>query len=234
MCPPGNICATPPGNLGAELDIDYVPNFQYDPNQPNPDTGNVRWIQLVRSNHSVATGRHGDLESVIDLDTSNPNNGTPYYYSGTAKRNPYYFTDISSRPDIDNEHDWTALLYLVEEITKPGSSRRKALIYGGISWGWHNRIIDKEDTPTTPGKPRTRERERQRRRKKPQPRYCPVSSNGCDNNDPPSNGGSGGGGFNKYDPNERYTTIPESTPVIGLITLAAWGIVKSLKLRKNK
>ena len=237
VCPPGSFCADPLGSVGSRLQIDYVPNFKYDPNQPDPDTGNVRWIQFVRSNHSLVNG-HGFKESVIDLDTKRPGNGTPYYYAKEShlnKNNPYFFTDDPSRGDIDKPHDWTALLYLVEEITKPDSSRRKALIYGGISWGWHNRIIDKQpDTP--PGKPRTREQRRQEQKKKPQtrPRYCPVSSYGCDDNDPPSNGGSGGGGFNKYDPNERYTTIPESTPVIGLITLAAWGIVKTLKLRKNK
>lgn len=49
---------------------------------------------------------------------------------------------------------------------------------------------------------------------------------GCD-----ASGNSGGGGFNKRN---GATKIPESTSALGLITLSAWGIVKVLKLRKNK
>jgi hypothetical protein len=217
---------------GEETPIQHIDDFK---KLERPDQKSEFWRVLTSSFPDwdfSSSGYPGDLESVIDLDYNNPRQKAPYYYAAEAsynKRNPYYFTDISSRTDGDEEHDWTALLYLAEEITKPGSSRRKALIYGGVSWGWHNRIIDKQPS-TPPGKPPTRERERQRRRKKPQPQYCPVSTFGCDN--PPPGGGSGGGGFNKYDPNERYATIPEATPAIGVITLAAWAIVKTLK-RKN-
>lgn len=232
VCPPGSICSREWGSVGAQLNLTYEPDLNQ-PKQPNPIDGNLRWIQLVKSNHSVI-GNHGDLETVIDRDINRPENTSPYYDSFSKKQDFYSFSDTPSRPDIDKNHDWKALLFLAEEIPRePGTARRQIKIYGGVKWGWHNRVT--EERPDTPvEKPRTREQRRQEQEKQPQRNYCPVSTYGCDDNDPPSNGGSGGGGFNKYDPNYRYTTIPESTPVIGVITLGAWAIVKTLKLRKKK
>ncbi|TAE59770.1 MAG: hypothetical protein EAZ76_05675 [Nostocales cyanobacterium] len=160
--------------------------------QPNPGNGNVRWIQWVRSNHSLLTNKHDDQESVIDIDTKNYNGtsyfsdpGTPFYYSkiSSQQTNPVYkFEDLPNRVDIGQNHDWIADLYLAEEITKPGSNVRKVLIYGGVRWGWHNRVVEKKKEPNpniVPG-------------------LCPANNSSGECPPPPScNGSSGGGGCNK-------------------------------------
>lgn len=231
VCVPFSECSQGQ-SVGGQLELEYVPNFSFSPEtrQPDPNTGRVRWIQLVRSNHSLAGG-HGVRESIIDLDIYNPNNGTPFYDADPDSDNQsdtYFFSDAPARLDIDEEHDWWGDLYLAEEIPQADGQPRKVLIYGGVSWGWHNRILKKD--PGLIPKPQEEENQNENQNEWPIPSCVSV----CYSYNPPSNGGSGGGGFNKYDPYERYATIPESTPAIGLITLTAWAIVKTLKLRKNK
>jgi hypothetical protein len=192
VCPPISTCARLGGSVGAKLDLDYRPNFTFSPNtrQPNPDKGRVRWIQWVRSNHSLNPDKHGNKESVIDIDYEKPGNGTPFYYANSDLGNAnsiYKFIDAPARVDIGQNHDWIADLYLTEEITKPGSNIRKVLIYGGVRWGWHNRVIEKK--------------------KEPLPGTCQNPNNssgssgggGCPPPPPPPscNGGSGGGGCNR-------------------------------------
>ncbi|MBW4509412.1 MAG: hypothetical protein KME64_23240 [Scytonematopsis contorta HA4267-MV1] len=139
VCPPFSDCASlsTTGSVGAKLNLAYRPNFTFSPNtrQPDPDSGRVRWIQWVRSNHPV-NGRHGDKESIIDIDITSTGRfpydpGTPFYYSKVESFNrqtPYRFDDAPARTDIGWNHDWIAELYLAEEITKPGSNTRKVLI----------------------------------------------------------------------------------------------------------
>ena len=110
VCPPLSACADPSGSVGAKLDLDYVPNKKAH-NQPNPIEGNLRWIQLVISNHSLENG-YAVGENVIDIDIENPDNGTPYYDSTSAKVDTYSFNDEPLRYDIDKNHNWQAFLFL--------------------------------------------------------------------------------------------------------------------------
>jgi hypothetical protein len=150
--------------VGTQFYLDYIPNLQL--NDPDPMTGRVRWIQWVRSNHSLNPDIHGLQESVVDIDYSRPTPRTPYYYSGSNSGNaksPYYFDDIPARNDIGWNHDWKAQLYLVfEELPIPGDILRTVTIYGGLEWMWLNRV--------------------DRRKKEPAPNSCSSNSstgNGC-------------------------------------------------------
>lgn len=157
-CPPAPNLGFCPGenitNVGALIGLDYVLRELYDPQLkrnyndfPDPNTGLVRWIQWVTDNHKL-DGKHGEKEAVIDTTST-----TPFYYSGSSeihnRRDPYYFYDKSSRPDVGWNHDWLANLYLAYEKIDPTTNITTVQIFGGIKWGWHN-IVDRKNREPNP------------------------------------------------------------------------------------
>ncbi len=154
-----------PIKVGGRLDLEYEPqkeNF-FDPELgkditvtefPDPNTGQLHWLQWVESNHKVIEDAknvvqgHNIPESIIDTKSK-----TPFYYGDSLKekpddpfyffsnkRDPYNFHDIPGRGDIWNDHDWTANLYLAYQKNDAEGNYKKVQIFGGISWGWHNEI----------------------------------------------------------------------------------------------
>jgi hypothetical protein len=223
--------------VGTELDLDYQPNLER--GDPDPNTGRVRWIQWVRSNHSIIPDAHGTSESVIDSDGNYP--GTPYFYAPPDignKRSPYYFFDVPQRVDPDFQHDWIAQLFLaVESPQTQGSTTRTVTLYDGIEWGWLNRILSKKKQPV------------------PNP-VCPPVNNSTGGNcspspdDPPSSPPSGLC-FNSIDQvyescpppssarfalqveesSPEITSVPEPTTTTALLAVGAWA---GISWRKRK
>jgi len=153
-CAPG-FCPVPTSNVGAYLSLKYEPQKIFDPQLlreynrfPDPLTGRVRWIQWVTDNHATSD-RHGVKEATIDT-TSN----TPFYYYESFlpeifnKRDPYYFEDNPGREDVGWNHDWLANLYLAYEKIDPITEVTTVQIFGGVRWGWHNRVERKKKEPT--------------------------------------------------------------------------------------
>lgn len=150
--------------VGAKLDLEYEPKKYsfFDPELgnveiitefPDPNTGRVHWLQWVENNHKVEGGNdplqgHGINERIIDTYSDTPfyygnllkgNPEDPLYFSGN-KQDPYQFHDIPGRVDFFLEHDWTANLYLAYQKNNANGDPQKVQIFGGIRWGWHNRI----------------------------------------------------------------------------------------------
>jgi hypothetical protein len=172
-CPPAphpSFCPEKPANVGALIDLDYVARKFVDPEYgkeynefPDPNTGKVRWIQWVTDNHKL-NSKHGEKEAIVDT-TSN----TPYYYGGSElanKKDPYFFYDTPGREDIGWNHDWLANLYLAYEKIDSSTNATTVQIFGGVRWGWHNRVDRKNKEPN------------------PVPALCPANSSAgkCDFN----------------------------------------------------
>ena len=127
---------SPDAYVGANLLLEYVPGF----GDPLPFVGgSLHWIQRVVNNHSTITKQHGDNADIIDVTLGVD---TPFYDTLTpaeiiAGRLPFdgVFSDFTTRPDPDQDHDWSAELYLVRE-----TSPRQVTIYNGVQWGWKNRV----------------------------------------------------------------------------------------------
>jgi hypothetical protein len=162
------VCLFPPtctSYVGGLLNLDYVPRKFFDPELgrdyvdfPDPNTGKVRWVQWVTDNHKLGvTGGHNIQEAVVDTLSD-----LPYFYSVSELRNrkdPYYFYDNPGRPDVGWNHDWIANLYLAYEKIDPISNATTVQIFGGVKWGWHNRVDRKKKEPNPDPVP-----------------FCPVNS----------------------------------------------------------
>lgn len=102
------------GGVGSSLFLEYHPKG----NDPKIDSTNPRrfqWIQRVKSNHSLTTDRHNDIENILDIGTRQT---TPYYSGHQGSVSTYkYFGDAPYRIDPLNNHTWNAELYLVEEVS---------------------------------------------------------------------------------------------------------------------
>ncbi|MBD3886396.1 PEP-CTERM sorting domain-containing protein [Phormidium tenue FACHB-886] len=226
--------------VGTELDLHYTPNL--DLGDPDPNTGRVRWIQWVRDNHSLSPDEHGVPESIIDVTGSH---GTPYYYAKSEsfnKQSPYQFFDTPARDDIDFQHDWIAQLFLaVESPQSEGSTTRTVTLYGGIEWGWFNRVVRRNRQPV------------------PAP-YCPPTNSSaggnCSPDDPPSDPPSGlcfvsgTPGYYEACPDVFYAasfatqdftsngskvkSVPEPTSTLALLAVGVWGGVSWRKRRGER
>lgn len=163
-----------PTAIGAEMQLIYFPSG-------NDPSNNIRWIQVISTNHQIITSRYsgvisqqyGTLSYKIDVlheqanpnfvDTSNPQTFNPFYntyaQSTTANFTNDFFFDAPTRERVRDPHTWRAELYLVE-LTAP----QTVTIHNGISWGWTSS-------------------------------FTPTSAQGC-------TGGSGGGGCEQSDPVE--------------------------------
>lgn len=225
----------PDQKVGAALFLKYIPNLSM--GDPDPNTGRVRWIQWVRSNHP-RDGAHNTPESVIDLDARFP--GTPYYDAfpdDVNAESPYPYEDVPSRIDVDFQHDWIAQLFLaVEEPLTQGNTTRTVTLYSGIEWGWINRILRRGKDPV------------------PNP-VCPPINNSagssCSSDDPPSDPPDGlcfNSNEQIYEPcdyspsaarfatpdadsSSELTSVPEPTPTAALLAVGAWA---GISWRKRK
>ena len=125
-----------PTKVGAKFALDYVPQGS------DPVTGGntqLHWIQRVFDNHSI-TGDHGDNENVIDATPTSPftDPGRLFYDFDVNYATPPHFEDGPSRPDGDQDHSWSAELYLASiNTTNPNI----VTIYDGVSWGWKNKVV---------------------------------------------------------------------------------------------
>ncbi len=177
--PHPGFCPDEPTLVGALLDLEYVARKFFDTvngieynDFPDPYTGQVRWVQWVTDNHKLGAP-HGTKEAVVDT-LSN----TPFYYGGDGlknRRDPYYFYDTPGRPDIGWNHDWLANLYLAYEKEDPVTKAITVQVFGGVRWGWHNRVDRKKKEPN------------------PDPLFCPTNSSagGCEFNSFPDSLSSG-------------------------------------------
>ncbi|MEK0182439.1 hypothetical protein [Microcoleus anatoxicus] len=136
------------GGVGSSLFLEYHPKG----NDPKIDSTNPRrfqWIQRVKSNHSLTTDRHNDIENILDIGTRQT---TPYYSGHQGSVSTYkYFGDAPYRIDPLNNHTWNAELYLVEEVSFIPRTRTRTLrIYNGIGWGWRNQIFRRKQPVPVP------------------------------------------------------------------------------------
>ncbi|SKB14079.1 conserved exported hypothetical protein [Planktothrix sp. PCC 11201] len=141
-------------SVGANIQILYNPVIGQD-----PIGNNVHWIQRVVSNHGVTTPiqgpidqGHGTSEDKIDVVEEQKKPGsitmpnqifTPYYDTVSGLADSFRFEDFSTRPDITEDHNWYAELYLVQEIAP-----KTVVIHNGISWGWENIFTPGPPQPT--------------------------------------------------------------------------------------
>jgi PEP-CTERM putative exosortase interaction domain len=221
--------------VGADIQIVYHPVAGQD-----PMGSNVHWIQRVVSNHALVTYSNGvqelkpfgTNEDKIDVveEQKDPNLKaqvgsqtiilgpnpifTPYYDTVSPNANPIYFEDFSTRPNGQDNHDWYAELYLVQETTP-----KTVTIYNGISWGWNNTFTPSPPPISLPPLP------------------CDGSSGGggCVTTAsdiairelPVSD-------FDSGDPNQLPEKVPEPTTILGLLALGAAGTIKIFKNKFNK
>jgi hypothetical protein len=142
-------------SVGATIQIDYNPgstSFRQD-----PIGSNVHWIQRVVSNHATRATingttdlGHGNNEDKIDVFTGQTipaftNVFNPFYDTSSPAANSTSFGDLIGRPDLTENHNWSAQLFLVE-LTAP----KTVTIYNGISWGWSNTFTPPPPPPPPP------------------------------------------------------------------------------------
>ncbi|PPT07655.1 hypothetical protein CKA32_004779 [Geitlerinema sp. FC II] len=151
--------------IGSQIKIRYTPGY----GDPTPAENQLHWIQRVISNHSSATGVHGDDEDVIDVSSGQTN---PFYdlIPNISFTDEDDFADGPKRPDLQNNHVWLGELFLVEIPDR--SQPKKVTVYNGISWGWRNIYAASNIS-------------------------CTFEDNVVQNNEPILSSGSGGGGFDK-------------------------------------
>jgi hypothetical protein len=197
--------------VGALLDLDFIPRLS-DPQSNNQ----FKWIGRVTSNHSQLPSPNGSYGLKEDRIDNNARTDNPFaVLTGNNSSSPTNFYDRPYRGNPQDNHAWNSELFLAREI-----GTKTAVIYDGIAWGWKNRTL-------------------------PNP-ACFGSGSQCPPPPPACTGDSGGGGCainaaNFFideelfsDNNNSSTSIPESTSVLGLLALGAWGIVKALKICFNK
>ncbi len=223
-----------PNTLGNDSAVGANIQILYSPVGTDPQGSNVHWIQRVVSNHAITTSfdptqtqiqiidqGHGTTEKKIDVVQqqtqpnfvylANPQKQTfnPFYNTFSLYANQTSFEDFSTRPDITDNNDWSAQLYLVQE-TAP----KTVTIYNGIKWGWQNKFTPPSSPPCNGG----------------------CGGGGCLNavaSDitlrglPISNLDSG-------EASQSRTTVSEPISALGLLLLGAWGVIQGLKLRKDK
>ena len=221
----------PNDSVGADIQIRYHPVAGQD-----PMGSNVHWIQRVVSNHALITHSSGvkelqpfgTNEDKIDVaqEQKDPNLKaqvgsqtiilgpnpifTPYYDTVSPLANQISFEDFSSRPDIKDNHDWYAELYLVQE-TAP----KTVTIYNGISWGWNNTFTPSPCNGSSGGG------------------GCPTVTATATASDiairelPLSD-------FDSGDPNQSPERVPEPTTILGLLALGATGAIQMLKNKFTK
>ncbi len=202
---PGN----PPG-VGANIQLRYSPAVTYNPLiNYNPTTAGseLHWIGRVMSNHNFKTNQHGDTEDVIDVASGQPN---PFYdlNPSVTFTDEDDFADGPARPDLQNDHYWSAELYLVEKT--PG--KQEVTIYNGISWGWRNTV-----TP-------------------PPPVSLPPCVGGSGGGGCLTTVSTNRNllFFNSGNAAQFRKPVDEPTTALGLLALGAWGAVQGLKIRKSK
>ncbi|KYC35653.1 hypothetical protein WA1_07520 [Scytonema hofmannii PCC 7110] len=224
--------------VGSLFHLKYNP----EPNDPQPGQGKLHWIQVVQANYGKANPGVPIISGIPFVDNSG-RKSTPYYdYSGYRFAGEDFFMDRPYAGGISNARRNTyfnAQLYLVQETTPPGSNKRTVTIYNGIRWGWKN-TVRRRSCPNTSVDSE-----------------CPLPPPPP----PPScNPSSGGGGCSyrvvdnenedqklslfdssnldvaniSYDDSESPISVPESTSALGLLAIAAWGVVKAMKIRKDK
>ncbi|KYC35655.1 hypothetical protein WA1_07530 [Scytonema hofmannii PCC 7110] len=196
--------------------------LRYDPAPTVPPPGEkTHWIQVARASYAGVFGNPFFIPNIWFVDNFLQRD-TPYADEVSLAVTPTLFRDM---PYVDgdeypgvlaNNNYFEAQLYFVKETTPPSSRQKKVVIYDGIQWGWKNIKGYKEQDPPPP----------------------------------PCNGGSGGGGClrtsavnstkdqkllsDKDNKSASHLSVPESTSVMGLLALAAWGVMKALKIRKDK
>jgi|JFJP01.1.fsa_nt_gi PEP-CTERM putative exosortase interaction domain len=198
-----------PVAVGAQIKLHYTAGL----GDPIPAINQLHWIQWVRSNHSYATNTHGDNEDVIDVPSGQSN---PFYdlIPGIAYTDEENFADGPKRFDIENDHLWSAELFLVEvpDPIKP----KTVTVYNGISWGWRNLYTPPISLPPLP---------------------CDGSSGGGGCVTTANNFGIRElplSDFDSGDPNQLPEKVPEPTTIFGLLALGAAGTIKILKNKFNK
>ena len=123
-----------PNQVGAQFRLQYIPGI----NDPTPNGNNLHWIQRVFDNHNITNNpSHGNSENVIDIGSGVTN---PFYDTAFDASETHFF-DFSRRGDANNNHNWLAELYLVDQ-TAPET----VTIYNGVQWGWNNEVVPE---PTT-------------------------------------------------------------------------------------
>ena len=118
--------------VGSDVHVRYVPG------DSDPKRG-IHWIQVVTNNHRINPSMHGTPDNKVDTFART---GQPYYDDGGAAASgncdsSCNFYDKPRRPDALMDHDWDAVLYVVEApAAGPGIVTLRA---PAMSWGWKNR-----------------------------------------------------------------------------------------------
>jgi hypothetical protein len=214
-CGPQTDCgiSSAKGGVGSNIYLQFDPKGN-DPKINSANPVKLKWIQRVKSNHSLTTYIHNDIENILDINRGQTN---PYYSGYEGSISTYkYFGDSPYREDALNNHSWNPELYLVEEVFIPQTRTRKVIIYNGIRWGWRNQIFRrKQPVPVPAPVP------------KPTPTQVPVPQEICP--PPPgffnnsgsviiANSSSGGGGIGcvgvspSPSPTPRPSPSPTPTP----------------------
>ena len=210
--------------VGAVFGLKYHPSGS----DPTPENSDLHWIQVVSSNRRFLPFVDNSPRFRFD---------NPYYDTDTRFAGEDFFTDrpyffAPNSPTTPNF--FIADLYLVEEITRPGSRIRQVVVHNGIRWGWRNIETD----PGCEGGGSSGGGGCQ-----PPPCIGGTGGGSCDG----GSGSSGGGGTtssfrdrevplfeNDDEAAEDPEKIPEATSLLGLFALSSWGIFQWLKNRKHK
>ena len=199
------------GGIGALFAVDFIPG------QGDPQSNQIKWIGRVVSNHSQLPSPDGSYGLIEDRIDNLGRTDSPYYFPSANNSN--FSTSFSDRPyrgDPQDNHSWYGELFLVREI-----GPKTVVIYDGISWGWGNQTKFNAT--------------------------CSTSSSQCPP-PPPCIGGSGGGGCTinavngvkdtrtsvSLNDNNSESSLSVRDSTLSLLALAAWGVVKALKIRKDK
>lgn len=132
--------AVPSTVVGSFIDITYTP----DDGDPTAAANDLHWIQRLISNHALgAGGGHGVNVDKIDNDSgqTEPDLGdcddVPYYDCGYFAGETFFVDRPSRTGDSENNHVWSAELYLVEQ-----TAAETVTVYNGVRWGWQNTDSD--------------------------------------------------------------------------------------------
>lgn len=124
-----------PNLVGAQFHVEYTGNAP----------SHIHWIQVLWNNHREAG--HGVEAAGVDVGGANLVN--PFYdYDKTLAADENNFYDRPGRPDDCNNHDWKAELWVVTSPWAEDTGPTAISFYGGVAWGWGNRVACESPEPT--------------------------------------------------------------------------------------
>ncbi len=114
------------------------------PTDPQPGQQKLHWIQVVQANYGGGQPGVPIIPGFPFVDNSGRKDDPYYDYPSDPYANENFFMDRPYAGRLSNasrSRYFDARLYLAQETTPPGSTKRSVTIYDGIRWGWKNIIV---------------------------------------------------------------------------------------------